>query len=377
MSVPKAQPVTAPAGTPNPWPAYRLADARRDRKKAGRGWATGFRQFAAINLKWSPGELYVVAGRPGHGKTAFMLEALMRHVEERVRVGCDKAPAVFLSFEENLYKIHARILKRQVRALADARNAQAPSGKWMNYWLDEEPMPRETPELTPEQEAGFAKLCQDAADQLDTYMGRHLTLFDGDLFGNNINDLLDGLRETATRSGTVPSFVVVDYFQKVRPPQDAIQSGTRQLQLQAVARELLRYAKGLKADAKESTPELSVPVLLGAQVGRRENEQKAPPELEDIREADDLSHEANAILTLRRGENDGRAKVVELKIAVPKNRDGSTRDTVNPLPFLLEGEYSRVLEGESQQEASGADDLKKFEEMQERNRQRTKGKGKR
>lgn len=340
MSVPKAQPVTAPAGTPNPWPAYRLENAREDMQKAGEGWNTGFQQLTDCELRWQPGKLYVVAGRPGSGKTAFLLEALLRHVEERVRQGCDKAPAVFLSFEENLHAIYLRCLKRQVRVLGEARNEPPPSSGFIWYWLRTGKASGDAPA---DDKARYVQLCLDAAAQLDGYMGHHLCLMDGDLSGGDITAMLDGLRATAMRSKTVPSLLCCDYYQKVRPPVASL-TAPRQLQLQQVADQLRRYAKGEQEDSTEAHPERAVPVLVGAQVLRRATEKDGPPELEDIREADDLANDAAGVLTLQRGDTDGRATLCELKVAVVKNRDGATRSGTNPLRFQLDGQYSRTVE---------------------------------
>lgn len=356
MTTPPApEPVRAPAGTPDPWPAYRLADARRDFQKSGDGWDTGFPTLTQHGLRWHPGKLYVVAGRPGSGKTAFLIEAVLRHVEQRGDT--DKAPAAFFSYEESLNMIYLRLLLRQVHAEAARRTEPPPSRGFIWYWL-------RTGNAAATDSAADARryvaLCEQATTTLDGYMGRHLSLFDGDVKGGDISRLLRHLRSTAAKSQAVPSLVAIDYYQKIRPPLD-VRSFSRQQQLQEVAGQLLRYAKGVPEDGPEEEDGdtgHAVPVLVGAQVvrGATGTDADTPPDLEHIREADDLANDAMGVLTLRR-RDDPDGNVSGLAVAIVKNRDGRTVPPASPLSFSLHGEYSRVLDPAEEKKPTTADVL--------------------
>lgn len=349
---PKVKPLHASEGTPDLFRPYTLEDARRDAAAAGEGLPTGFKALDQEDLRWKPGKLYVVAGRPGEGKTTLLLEMLMRHVEERSKyldlpdtfLGIDddvwaktkekaaqaleKGPAVFVSYEDNRFNLYVRLLLRTCagptpddpQAELDQAPPKVVAEEWLRTGTVSDAAPAER----------WAYDLERAAEELDSYSRNGLlVLLDGDQDGGDVDRLLENLRAAQNARGEPPSLLVVDYYQKIRPPAD-LRGASRYEQLQEVADLLRRYAKGEQEG--QERPEYAVPVLVGAQVNRdvTAGKESVQPELHHIREADDLANDATAVLTLHRpgADKDGQP----LKVKVVKNRDGR-RDRIVELGF--------------------------------------------
>ncbi len=322
---PKVKPLHASEGTPDLFRPYTLEDARRDAAAAGEGLSTGFDALDRAEVRLKAGKLYVVAGRPGEGKTTLLIEMLMRHVEARAAadtISYERGPAVFVSYEDNRFNLYVRLL---LRAIATTRERPgAPPRSVVEVWL-------RTRAIGP---GAMAEVWVDelerAAGELDALSEKGLlVLLDGDRDGGDVDVLLDNLRTSQEARGEPPSLLVVDYYQKIRPPAD-LRGASRYEQLQEVADHLRRYAKG-EQDGTER-PEYAVPVLVGAQVNREVTASKKPiqPELHHIREADDLANDAAAVLTLHRPEADTDGQPIKVKVV--KNRDGR-RDRIVELGF--------------------------------------------
>jgi replicative DNA helicase len=288
---------------------YMLEDARRDALAAGEGVSTGIAELDDVDFRFNPGQLYVVAGRPGEGKTGLMLDMLMRNVERRADGGIDRRPSVFITYEVSARDLYLRaVLRDYGRAIGYSPELLRSAAR---RWL------RTGTTGNPTRDADL----NDAAERIDAYMRRGLlVLVDGDQEGNEAPAILRQLELSARTTGRTPALVVLDYFQKVKPDPD-LRGLSRQVQLQDVADRLRRYAKGESQDeGRPIKPELAVPVLVGAQVNREAAGDDSQPELHHVREADDLANDAVGVLTLklRAGEGGGT-----LTVKVVKNRDGS------------------------------------------------------
>jgi replicative DNA helicase len=308
-----AEVVAAPV---NLFQRYTLEDARRDAQAAGEGFPTGFAFLEENDFRWRPGKLYVVAGRPGDGKTCLLLELLMRNVEARANSPEDgRGPAVFVTYEESLRDVYLRlVLRKRGRAgdrLDDAKLHQR--ARWLA--------------LGDSDNAKLNRELAEAAAVVDDYTRRGLlVILDGDQDGHDAGQLLEGLEQSARTLGKAPSLVVVDYYQKVRPAE-GLRAATRQEQLQDVADRLRRFSKGQPQAGGEMRAEFAVPVLVAAQVNRDALNGKDPhPELHNIREADDLANDAAGVLTL------SRPTEASLKVKIVKNRDGK-REATHELNF--------------------------------------------
>jgi replicative DNA helicase len=102
----------------------------------------------------------------------------------------------------------------------------------------------------------------------------------------------------------------------------------RQVELQRVSERILETAKSL-----------SLPVILGAQLGR-DKDSKDKVKLDNLRECGDIEQDANLVLGLfnpaaEKAYEDGerlKDPVVPLSVTVLKNRNGAVNDVI-PLKF--------------------------------------------
>lgn len=297
---------------------YTLAEARADALRAGEGLSSGFSALDAEDFRYRPGKLYAVVGRPSEGKTAFLLETVIRSLD--VPGGDALGPAVFVSYEENLHHIYTRLLLRQLeRYRLDSPGANIPviARTAVEEWL-------RTGAIGNGTASPWIEALAIVAGAIDRHSAAgRLVLVDGDADGGEVDRLIAWLRESAAHAKVTPRLVAVDYYQKVRPPT-YMRGESRQQQLQEVADILRRYAKGETAETSGQDADVSraVPVLVGAQVSREATDAKGipvQPELAHIREADDLANDAAGVLTLHRPEETG-GEVLNVKVV--KNRDG-------------------------------------------------------
>jgi replicative DNA helicase len=298
---------------------YRSKEAGEDLQKSGEGFSTGFEFLDRMSFYLVPGKLYAVAARPGSGKTALLLELLLRHAE--IRAGFrdqpedfapidaeNRAPAVFVSYEEPRSELYVRLLLRVVAEQSDGPPSwwteKTPGRWWARKWLA-----GTLKVAKAEVSTTFAK----AAEYLDGLISDgHMALVDGDRDGGDIDLLLAALVRGAAAKGGPPSLVLVDYYQKIRPPEST-RASSRQLQLQEVADRLRRFAKGEYA-ADQQGAAWAVPVVTGAQVNRTASAQGKedgdPPDLDQIREGGRPSQRRgryrDAPPSRRRAQGEGR-----------------------------------------------------------------------
>jgi len=207
----------------------------------------------------------------------------------------------FFSYEETRKQIGLKLLHR----LAGPRN-----NKELKNLEGLERYLRGGLEYSPEVEAAKTKF-----EELTGESGR-LWIIDEPLQVGELRDTLAHLSE-----GREVGAVFVDYIQKVK---SGGRYPTRQLEVQKICEGLLETAKGL-----------SLPVLLGAQLGR-DKERADKVKLDNLREAGDIEQDASLVLGLyneamEKAQGDAAEKpgeVVDLKVTVLKNRNGPVNDEV-------------------------------------------------
>lgn len=303
---------------------YTLERWGAELRQLAEGVPTGFDALDELGMRWLPGKLYAIIARPGAGKTALLLEATLRYLENNP----DKT-ALFLSWEEPLADLFARLVLRMDATRVRQSNSFAGvpifAGTVRTFGRDPNADASDTSGGT------FAARLATAAHSLEHILPR-LRLVDGDELGRDtravFREIATWMRDEAEREGGARvGLVAVDYFQKLRTG-DAY--ATRQTELQSVADTLRRFAKGAalagddkKADAND--PRFAVPVIVGAQVNRGAAEEH--PTGDQIREADDLLNDAAAVIALSwEHENDGAGndEMRSLRVSVPKHRGGRT-----------------------------------------------------
>jgi replicative DNA helicase len=251
----------------------RLEQAAKDRREVP-GLATGLRELDQLLGGLQDGRLYVVAARPGAGKSLLALQ-FARHVaiRERQRV-------LFASLEMS----EAETAQRHLAAETGVDPDRLHLGK-----------------IRPED---WPALLDGAADTVGVPF--HL-LDDGDVSLFKLRALA---RQVAVRHDAV-RLIVVDYLQLMRAENP---TGNR-------VEDVSEFSRGLKRLARE----MSCPVIAVAQLSRAvEQRPDKRPLLADLRESGSIEADADCVLMLYRDDyyDPDSERPGEMDIIVRKNRQG-------------------------------------------------------
>lgn len=287
--------------------AFKILNDATRRGEGITGIATGFSQLDRMMAGLHPGDLYVVAGRPGMGKTSFVLNLAVNvaRLREVAPENPDdyQAPSAaepgygvaFFSLEMPKEQLAARVLASEARvSMSDLRRGHIARGDWsklteaaarlgvMPMWLDDTPA------------IGLLEL-RAKVRRLKAEIAR------------GTSEGRPGARELG--------LVAIDYLQLMQGRRDA---GSRE-------QEISELSRGLKQLAKE----LSVPVVALSQLNRAvetRNTKDKRPQLSDLRESGAIEQDADAILFIYRdeyyyedSEDRGLAEII-----VAKQRNGPT-----------------------------------------------------
>lgn len=255
-------------------------DAIHSHKGHTTGVPTGLIDLDDLTSGFHPGELIILAGRPGMGKTALALTiARNASVEYDIPVG-------LFSIEMADYQLALRILCAEARLNSHlVRTGKLPKDQWQKLSL-------QTGRLS------NARIFIDDSPVL--------TMMD--------------IRAKARRAKAEHDIqlVIIDYLQLIK--------GHRAENRQ---QEITEISRGLKALAKE----ISVPVIAISQLSRAvEGRTDHKPQLSDLRESGSLEQDADVVLFIYRksfyDKRDGNAPAEEderlAEIMVAKQRNGPT-----------------------------------------------------
>jgi replicative DNA helicase len=243
-----------------------------------RGLSTGYREFDILTGGLREGQLVVVGGRPGMGKSAL----LVNMCDRMAAVG---TPVLLFSLEMPAKSIANRIVMSRARANSARVRLGAISLSEAKTLGDH-----------------FFKL----GDQ---------PLYIDEARGANIMDIRGRARRDIRRHGIKAIFV--DYAQLL----EAKGYNTSYERVSAVSR-------GLKAMALE----LGVPVIAAAQVGRKADERSdTRPKMSDLKDSGSLEQDADIIILLHRegyyetGIGADSTDNQDAEMIVAKHREGQTR----------------------------------------------------
>jgi replicative DNA helicase len=252
--------------------------SQREDKNAVTGIATHFTQLDEFTSGLQRGELIIIAGRPGMGKTSFAL-----NIGENIALK-NKLPVAVFSLEMTGEQLVQRLLSSSAR-------------------VDQTSIKR-------------GDLSYDDMDKLYLAMNdlKHAPLYIAETPGINVIDLRARVRRLKDQIGDL-GLIVIDYVQ--------IMSGLGSHKNTNRAQEIADISRSLKALALE----LNVPVVLLSQLNREvESRQDKRPNIADLRESGALEQDADIILLLYRDSyydpNSKDGNLSEINIA--KNRSGST-----------------------------------------------------
>ncbi len=255
-----------------------------DRKEAITGVPSGFKDIDELTTGFQRGDLIIIGGRPGMGKTAFCL-----NIAQHVGIGMGEPVAIF-SLEMAKEQLVMRML---------CSEAKVDSNKVRKGFINK----RED----------WNKLTNAAGKLAES------KIFIDDSSGLSVLEMRAKARRLKQQHGL--SLVIIDYLQLMK--------GTGKFERRE--QEIADISRSLKALAKE----LEVPVVALSQLNRgvetRTGANKNPT-LADLRESGAIEQDADVIMFLYReakDEKDGRGGIV---VDIAKQRNGPT-DKVN-LTFL-------------------------------------------
>ncbi|NLY93343.1 MAG: replicative DNA helicase [Myxococcales bacterium] len=288
-----------------------LRDASRENKKLV-GAPTGFYKLDALTAGMHPGDLIIVAGRPGMGKTSFAL-----NVGTNMCAATKKPVAVF-SLEMPKDQLALRMLSSEAR-VDNMRVRKA--------------------ELLKEDWPKLAKAAGALAE---------LPIILDDTPSISVLELRSKARRIQAEQGL--GLIIIDYLQLMR-------SGRK---IESREQEISEISRSLKALAKE----LGLPIIALSQLNRKVEDRGAKdkrPQMSDLRESGAIEQDADTIWFVYRDEvyNKETADQGVAEIIVGKNRAGSTGDVrvrfiANYTRFenLEEREYDGMGGGDGRSEFS-------------------------
>lgn len=272
---------------------YTLADLRTHLQTMKEGLRSGLDMLDRY-IRFKPGSLSYVAGRPSHGKTTMLSALCMNMVENYPDLTFP-----YISIEE----ISQQVSLKMINALSEEVLDEAMNLYQIANYI--------TGENTgnPKINAGIAKF--------EEYTRNNRLLIVEDI--SFIHDIEAYATEQCSKHKVGAIFI--DYIQKIRSDG---KFGSRQLELQAISARLLDLAKFLK-----------IPFIIGAQMGRNK-EQKVKLRLDNLREAGDIENDAAIVLGIWNEAMENAQireepvidRVVPLDIVILKNRDGIVNRTI-------------------------------------------------
>ncbi len=243
------------------------------------GVPTGFRDLDALTNGLHPGQLVVVAGRPGLGKSTlamdFMRSASLKH----------GMASVLFSLEMGKSEITMRLLSAEARVqLKNMRNGQMSDNDW---------------------------------NKLARRMGEVASapLFIDDSPNLTMMEIRAKARRLKQRHDL--KMVVVDYLQLMSSPR----------KVESRQQEVAEMSRALKLLAKD----LGVPVIAVSQLNRgAEQRADKKPQISDLRESGAIEQDADIVILLHREDAYDREspRAGEADLIVAKNRNGPTMDLV-------------------------------------------------
>ena len=254
------------------------------------GLPTGFARLDHMTAGMHPGDLIIIAGRPGMGKTSFALNVALNACRMR------KASAVVFSLEMPKEQLASRLL---------CSEAKVDAGKLRTGHLQRDDWPKLTT----------------AAGTLSD-----LQMYLDDTPGLSLMELRAKTRRLKAEHNL--GLIVIDYLQLMR-------AGTK---TDSREQEISEISRSLKGMAKE----LGLPVIALSQLNRgvesRGNKDKRP-QLSDLRESGAIEQDADTIWFIYRDEvyNPESTEKGIAEIIVGKQRAGAT----GTVKCVFQREYTR------------------------------------
>ncbi len=247
------------------------------------GLPTGFNRLDQMTAGMHPGDLIIVAGRPGMGKTSFALNVGINACHAAKSQGSNKCAVAVFSLEMPKDQLVKRMLCSEARVDASRmRTGQLSREDW--------------PQLA--QAAGMLS---------------DLPVFIDDTPGLTLMELRSKARRLSREHGL--GLLIIDYLQLMRA---GIKTDSREQEISEISRSLKGLAK-----------ELGIPVIALSQLNRgvesRGNKDKRP-QLSDLRESGAIEQDADTIWFVYRDEVYNKESLDQgiAEVIIGKQRAGPT-----------------------------------------------------
>lgn len=244
------------------------------------GIPTGYKQLNEKLGGWRSSKLYILAARPGEGKTALALNFTYEAVKKGFQV-------LFFSIEMDEGELMQRLvaIESKVDGLR-LRDARCEDDEWERV--------------------------VDGITRLQLLPGK---LWTDDTPANDIDAMRAKAREALATHGV--DLIVVDYLQLAEAGKSTDNKlENRRIEVEKVSRKL-----------KEMARELKVPVLSLAQLNRNvEGRAGHRPQLSDLREAGGIEQDADVVMFIHRDQEEASKKKDEtnynVSLLIEKHRNG-------------------------------------------------------
>ena len=268
--------------------AIRIIDQFRNRKGKLQGIPTGFSQLNELTTGWQPGDMVVLAARPGAGKTALALTFARHAMAERYDDKRDEW--VKPGYSVGLFSLemtNAQLMLRLLSSVAGESLQKIRKGELDDFGMDKL-------RNIAEDMKGWPLYLDDSS---------HLT----------INQLRAKARRMKQRYGI--DMLIIDYLQLLHSESSQAKDSRQN--------EVAEISRGIKSLAKD----LQVPVIVLAQLNRKAEEGKTEPALPHLRESGAIEQDADVVLLLHRKDEDPDAAptlIKEYSLNIAKQRNGPT-----------------------------------------------------
>lgn len=272
---------------------YGLDTLMTDITKTPEGLITGYDELDDI-IRIPQEAITIIAGRPSHGKTTFLLNLFLNMIKEY-----DNKSFFFFSYEESKRQLGLKVLNILGQETIDE--------KFNLINLENYLRGNNTSNIKIEgAKKEFDELTKD----------KRLWIFDESLNVNELRNILIALNGEYDIGA-----VFIDYIQKVKIKE---KFGTRQIEIQKISEVILETAKSL-----------SLPVIMGAQLGR-DKDHKDKIRLDNLREAGDIEQDANLVIgihnkAMETAQDSGEELTpgeIDIKLTILKNKNGIVNKSI-------------------------------------------------
>ena len=274
----------------------------RDRNSV-QGVPTGFPDLDAMTFGFQPGQMIVVAARPGMGKTSIALNFIEAALFPKPSESRKPSNVLLFSLEMPARELALRLLCSRARVNMQKLRTAHP---------DE-------------------RMQVDLVQAANEYKGLPLVVDDNG--GQNILEIRAKCRRVHAR--TPLDMVVIDYIQLI----NGLDSGLPREQ------QIAEVSRSIKAMAKE----FRVPIIALAQLNRKSEDEARQPKMSDLRESGSIEQDADIVMLISKPqvsakqaqeqeqEHASQPGCFARELIVAKNRNGPTSD----IPLLFNASLTR------------------------------------